>query len=904
MGLRIPSFAARQAFPPESPTSDMNDSGQTICLNMIVRNEAPVIRRCLASVLPIIDYWVIVDTGSTDGTQDIVRQCLKHVPGMLIERPWVDFGHNRTEALGYARDHGTYVLVIDGDEVLEISDAFRKTDLNADSYLVDVHYGSKVYVRKQLLRNCLPWRYVGVLHEYAFCDSPEIEQPAIGLRTLVYHDGARTRDPLTYRRDAILLETALLSEPDNARYVFYLAQSYRDSGDFELAVRNYQRRVEMGGWSEEIWFSLFQIASLREHMGYPWGAVMTDYLAAFEFEPARAEPLFRIGMHYQRTGDFHLARLFFSRAMQVPYPSRDRLFIEKDVYDYQLLLEYAASSSSAGEYAEAITICNRILRSGLLPPKHIDRVLEIRKLSVQARIPPLPSHRLPVCIKVCIPFRDAGSEFDDCVESLSLQNDAGFDVVFIDDGSQHDYSDRIPLSRTGFQLLRNDVPIGLENCVDRFITNECGPNDVVIPLAYTGRFANRDVILRIRTIFENEGCDLLYGQHRLPRGMPGDAEPAASEAEFLERRAELANRSPIFFRARLWQQHFPQASKDSCRSEQGDRADAQLAKPLLNALMEAAGFRRTSFSDKIFTILGNSVLTFQPGAPTAAAKPNGSRQEVRIQLCEVTPQPVLHGQLPTVSCLMVTHDRLTLVKRAIRFYASQTYPNRELVIVSDGEPRIRKGLERFISDIGLENVRFVYPDQARMTLGQLRNIAMGAAGGEILCQWDDDDCYHPERIQVQVEHMLKNNGRACCLTDHLHFLEEDRALVWIDWSLGGKSGKDQLLPGTIIMFKDERFRYPESGPFAQRGEDSMLLYEIYQTVGVVAAKDLGYLYLYTYHGRNTFDKEHHYRMSIFSRSVFELEREQAVIRSAMAHYPVPKPYLVVGRDGPAFFLND
>jgi hypothetical protein len=74
--------------------------------------------------------------------------------------------------------------------------------------------------------------------------------------------------------------------------------------------------------------------------------------------------------------------------------------------------------------------------------------------------------------------------------------------------------------------------------------------------------------------------------------------------------------------------------------------------------------------------------------------------------------------------------------------------------------------------------------------------------------------------------------------------------------------------------------------------------------GVVAAKDVGYLYLYTYHGRNTFDGEHHYRMGIFSRSVSELERVRAVICGAMAHYPVPKPYLVVGRDGPAFFLND
>ena len=882
----------------------MNNSCQTICLNMIVRNEAPVIRRCLASVLPIIDYWVVVDTGSTDGTQDVVRHCLKDVQGVLIERPWVDFGHNRTEALGYARGHGSYVLVIDADEVLEVSEAFRKTDLTADSYLVDVHYGSKVYVRKQLLRDCLPWRYIGVLHEYACCDAPEIEQPAIGLRTLVHRDGARARDPLTYRRDAILLETALLSEPDNPRYVFYLAQSYRDSGDFELAVRNYKRRVEMGGWSEEIWFSLFQIASLRERMDYPWGVVMTDYLTAFQFEPARAEPLFRIGMHYQRTGDFHLARLFLSRAIQVPYPSRERLFIEKDVYNYQLLLECAASSRSAGEYQEAITICNQLLRSGLLPPQHIDRVLEIRKISVQARIQPLLSHRPPVRIKVCIPFRDADSEFDDCVESVLLQKATCFDVVFIDDGSQDNYSDRIPLGRAGLELLRNEVPIGFENCVDRFVRRQCAPGDIVIPLAYTSRFASADVIRRIWTVFENEGCDLLYGQHRLPCGTLGDAEPAASEAEFLERRANLASRSPICFRARLWRRHLLQASKDSPPSEKGQLGHALLARSVLDALMEAAGFQRTSFSDEVFTLMGNSALSTQPDGTVAAAKANATYDVAQIDGSGVTPKPTLDEQQPTVSCLMVTHDRLALAKRAIRFYASQTYPSRELIIVSDGEPRIRRGLERFVSELGIENVRFVYPDQARMTLGQLRNIAMDAAAGQILCQWDDDDCYHPERVQVQVEHMLKENGRACCLTDHLQFLDEDRALVWVDWSLGGKSGKDRLLPGTIMMFKDERFRYPESGPFAQRGEDSMLLYKIYETVGVVAAKDVGYLYLYTFHGRNTFDREHHYRMSLFSRSVSELEREKEVIRGAMAHYPVAKPYLAVGRDGPAFFLND
>ena len=99
----------------------MNVAGQTICLNMIVKNEAAVIRRCLDSVRPIIDYWVIVDTGSTDGTQDIIREHLRDLPGELHERPWRDFAHNRSEALELARGKGDYTLIIDADDTLEIA---------------------------------------------------------------------------------------------------------------------------------------------------------------------------------------------------------------------------------------------------------------------------------------------------------------------------------------------------------------------------------------------------------------------------------------------------------------------------------------------------------------------------------------------------------------------------------------------------------------------------------------------------------------------------------------------------------------------------------------------------------------------------------------------------------------
>src|SRR5262245_36854192 len=146
----------------------------TVCLNMIVKDEAHVIARCLGSVRPFIDTWVIVDTGSSDGTQDRIRELLRGVPGELHERPWKDFGHNRSEALELARGKADYTMVIDADEVLLSDPGFELPALTADAYetLHEVGAGAHSFYLVQFMKSALPWRYVGVLHEVAHSDTP------------------------------------------------------------------------------------------------------------------------------------------------------------------------------------------------------------------------------------------------------------------------------------------------------------------------------------------------------------------------------------------------------------------------------------------------------------------------------------------------------------------------------------------------------------------------------------------------------------------------------------------------------------------------------------------------------------------------------------------------------------
>jgi len=258
-----------------------------------------------------------------------------------------------------------------------------------------------------------------------------------------------------------------------------------------------------------------------------------------------------------------------------------------------------------------------------------------------------------------------------------------------------------------------------------------------------------------------------------------------------------------------------------------------------------------------------------------------------------------------ISCLMVTLDRLELAKLAIRSYAEQSYRPRELVIVSDGQEDFRRALAGYAEELDALEVRLIDPGAGEWTLGALRNISMAAARGEIVCQWDDDDYSHPDRLATQADHMESQAAEASFFTDHLQYIEPEGLLSWIDWSIDGcREGLLRLAPGTLMMRRDPRFRYPERGPDARRGEDWVFMESLYAAVRVAPLSGAGYLYLYRYHGRNTYSREHHSSLQAErARSNAALLREADRLKEAVRHYPIARPCRVAGREGTAFVLE-
>jgi GR25 family glycosyltransferase involved in LPS biosynthesis/glycosyltransferase involved in cell wall biosynthesis len=348
----------------------------SICLNMIVRNEAHIVEESLTCLLPLIDTWVIVDTGSSDGTQDLIRGFFKEhgVPGELHERPWVDFGHNRSEALALCAGKADYAWVFDADDLV-IGD-IDLSGLTADSYLLQ--FGSEfTYWRTQIFGLSKPWEYRGVVHEYPVCLEPGATQERLEGN---YHVesrrlGGRNRTGDKYERDSALLARALEADPNDTRSMFYLAQSRMDAGDLDGAYDYYTRRTHMGGWDEEVYYSHLQRARVLERLGKPWEEVLGVYLHAWEFRPTRAEALVEISRHYRFNGEFNLGYHFAKLACEIPLPENDVLFVRADSYNWRRFDDRAICAFYLGKHQESFNLCNQLLDGPFLPDNERTRIL-------------------------------------------------------------------------------------------------------------------------------------------------------------------------------------------------------------------------------------------------------------------------------------------------------------------------------------------------------------------------------------------------------------------------------------------------------------------------------------------------------------------------------------------------
>lgn len=348
--------------------TEQNPKKSTICLNMIVKDEKDVIERCLASTLPTIDYWVIVDTGSKDGTQQIIKDYMQrqNVPGQLFERPWVDFAHNRNEAIDLAKGKADYLLFMDADEYLEFADDYKRPSYDKDCYYGEFSHSGTKYERVKLITTQGDIKYFGVLHEAIHIPQDASVGNLEKIICVATAEGARSKDPEKYLKDAKVLEKALEADPDNTRYIYYLGQSYLDADEYELALKQFQRRVLYPGWDEEKFVAGVNLALMQDYLDMPKETVIESYQKAHMFRPWRVEPLYYLASYYKDLGEYELGYQAAKKGLST-WKSNDKLFVQQWMHDYALAVECAICALATERYDECLQLCLGLMLNPKLP---------------------------------------------------------------------------------------------------------------------------------------------------------------------------------------------------------------------------------------------------------------------------------------------------------------------------------------------------------------------------------------------------------------------------------------------------------------------------------------------------------------------------------------------------------
>ena len=326
----------------------MTKSKYSICLNMIVKNEAHVIEKTLENILKYIPltHYYISDTGSTDNTIEIINNFFnKHnIEGTVYQDEWKDFGYNRSLALKHAYNKTDYLFIFDADD--RLNGNFKLPDiLDADVYNLKFGSINCLYKRPLLVNNRIAWKFVGVLHEYLDTMTKNINVKHSFIEGNYYVDsgksGDRSKDPDKYKKDAIILEKAYnkaVEENDHLkiRYSFYCAQSYRDSNQKEKSIEFYKKRVDYGDWNQEVYFSLHQIGKLymdlKEHEKaiYYW----TQSIGVDD----RYECIYEIISFFRQNNKPIIAFSFYKMIQKFDINKSDKLFLFDRIYNY--LLDY------------------------------------------------------------------------------------------------------------------------------------------------------------------------------------------------------------------------------------------------------------------------------------------------------------------------------------------------------------------------------------------------------------------------------------------------------------------------------------------------------------------------------------------------------------------------------------
>lgn len=361
--------------------------GAHIALLMMVKNESKRILTSLQSVVDTVQSIVIYDTGSTDNTIPLIEKFCNDnsITLHLTTGTFVDFSTSRNISLDFADTFSDidYLLLLDGNDELKCGQLLQAAadqflDKSASGFMICQewkNFDSTVtkYFNLRFIKARSGWRYKGSVHEYLTnIINPQEYGIKLDDRIVLFQDRKYDSEKSLsrYSIDKELLLKDYQSDPNDGRTLFYLAQTYGCLDDLENCYEFYKKRVQAGGFVEEIFHSYLRLGEVGSRMGKSWNVILDHYICAFEIL-GRAEPLVKLAEYYRSQNMWKSAYMFSKKACELEYPKDAVLFVDKRLYEYGRWHLLGILAYYDQKYKEGLYACQMAIKMG--PDFDIDK---------------------------------------------------------------------------------------------------------------------------------------------------------------------------------------------------------------------------------------------------------------------------------------------------------------------------------------------------------------------------------------------------------------------------------------------------------------------------------------------------------------------------------------------------
>lgn len=351
-------------------------------LVMIVENDVKILPRLINSVKDHVHTFMICDIGSTDGTQDYLSRLFSSegsLRGAVLRHQFQDYSTNKNLCLQAAETlepRMDYFLIPESDYKLVVKSASWINEIAHDYNLIGIE-GDLFYRTGILISADKKLRFKGRTYEVLKITDetpPSFSREDFNGISFINNGDAHQRKGRS-ERDVDFLSIDHQENPTDARTIFNLARVYESLQMYDSALEYYTKRIEMKGWYEEVWYSLYKIGVCKVMRNDNFDSYVGDFLESYDALMTRAEPLFwltRMARYRKRYG---LCIMFGYQGMVIKDPSEThQLFVEKPVYKWMIKDEVSQCLGWIGSFEESKKLIEELLLVDSIPKQNREMI--------------------------------------------------------------------------------------------------------------------------------------------------------------------------------------------------------------------------------------------------------------------------------------------------------------------------------------------------------------------------------------------------------------------------------------------------------------------------------------------------------------------------------------------------